>query len=418
MAVSGRDTTSTVLSGLQNGVTYNVALQAVNQNLLVLTVTALNNPGTSSPGVDNESAFSQPATLAIGAPQSSALSAPLSQAPEATVAYPNLKGEGCFIATAAFGFYSAPQVQALRDFRDRYLLVNAPGRAFVAWYYRCGPRGAHYINLHPWLKTPVRLALLPLIVGSLVLTGGSPLAKTALITLAALLLIALLRRKMPGLGRQGGYKITRILLLVILPGLASGAETRPDRPHWSLELKGGAFFPGLSNWSSFYGSSYTGEYGGALAYKLHRQVEVGLAGSYLRASGKGLLPNSQAQAGEVTYQLAPLDLFVLARAVFSEDQWLVPYAAAGYTRLFYREAVQGQDTVQGSVNGYHGRAGIQLLLDGLERDASRSLYLDYGVHHSYLFLEAKYLHARADTVPSGSVNLGGTSCLGGFLFEF
>ena len=80
--------------------------------------------------------------------------------------------------------------------------------------------------------------------------------------------------------------------------------------------------------------------------------------------------------------------------------------------------MKGQGTTKGSVNGYHARGGVEVLLDGLEPSASRSLYQDYGIHHTYLFLEGKYLHAQADTLPSGSVNIGGTSCLGGFLFEF
>jgi hypothetical protein len=223
-------------------------------------------------------------------------------------------------------------------------------------------------------------------------------------------------------------KITLALLLIIIPSLVLGAEgltAEPctDRPHWSLELKGGAFSPATDNWSKFYDSSFMGEYGGALSYKVLRQLEIGIEGSYLRASGTGQLPNhaaagSQAQSGEVTYELLPLNVFVLARGVFSEDQWLVPYAAAGYTRLFYREEIKGGDTTKGSVNGYHARAGVQLLLDGLETDASRSLYHDYGVHHTYLFVEGKYLRAQVNTIPSGSADIGGTSCLGGFLFEF
>lgn len=72
-------------------------------------------------------------------------------------------GGGCFIATAAYGSYLHPQVQLLRDFRDSYLLTNAPGRAFVSFYYRLSPPVADYIAQHETLKLLVRLLLTPLI---------------------------------------------------------------------------------------------------------------------------------------------------------------------------------------------------------------------------------------------------------------
>jgi hypothetical protein len=415
----GGSARSFLLPGLQNGVTYNVAIQAVNDNQFFFTVTAVNNhPGAASPGLNNESSFADVLSRSNGDPLPSPLSNSLSGTPEAIAPFPNLKGEGCFIATAAYGFYSAPQVQVLRDFRDRFLLTNAPGRAFVAWYYRYGPIGAHFINTHPWLKLPVRVALFPLLVAALVLTCSASAEKLAIAVLASLLLAALVHRKLPSLRGALLKKLLLALFICSLPGLAQGAEMRPDRPHWSLELKGGAFFPGLSGWSKFYGSSYQGEYGGALAYKVLRQLEVGLEGSYLQASGTGQFPSDQTLAGKVTIERVPLDVFVLGRAVFDEGQWLVPYAGGGYTRLFYREEVKGQGTTQGSVNGFHVRGGVQLLLDGMEPNAARSLYLDYGIHHTYFFLEGKYLRALADTVQGDSVNLGGTSALAGFLLEF
>ncbi len=72
-------------------------------------------------------------------------------------------GGGCFIATAAYGSYLHPQVQLLRNFRDEYLLTNAPGRAFVALYYRCSPPLAAVIARHPVLRGVVRLALTPVV---------------------------------------------------------------------------------------------------------------------------------------------------------------------------------------------------------------------------------------------------------------
>lgn len=67
----------------------------------------------------------------------------------------------CFIATAAYGSANAPELAYLRGFRDRYLLTNAAGRAFVAAYYRFSPPLARAIRPHPALRAIVRLGLVP-----------------------------------------------------------------------------------------------------------------------------------------------------------------------------------------------------------------------------------------------------------------
>ena len=72
-------------------------------------------------------------------------------------------GGGCFIATAAYGSYLHPQVQLLRQFRDNQLLTNAPGRAFVALYYRCSPPLADFIARHPVLRSVTRTLLTPVV---------------------------------------------------------------------------------------------------------------------------------------------------------------------------------------------------------------------------------------------------------------
>jgi hypothetical protein len=150
-------------------------------------VTAVVNSSIKSkPGSSNESSFSDEASAGVGPTAASPFSAPHHDFPEQPAPFPNLPSKGCFIATAAYGFYSAPQVQALRAFRDRYLMTNAPGRAFVAWYYRHGPAGARYITDHPWLKPVVRVALLPLVLGSIFLTATPSGTKIALLALLAL----------------------------------------------------------------------------------------------------------------------------------------------------------------------------------------------------------------------------------------
>lgn len=181
------DKTSYTLTGLTNDINYKIALTAVSQTTYYVAVTALNGTvGPYDPGISYESAYSE-VSVNVGDSAESDLSSVIVDYPEALVAYPNLpnKGQGCFIATAAYGYYGAPQVQALRDFRDRYLLTNRAGSAFVSWYYEHGPAGAAYLDAHPAWKPLVRAALLPAVGGSLFLTKA-PLSVRILVILCIL----------------------------------------------------------------------------------------------------------------------------------------------------------------------------------------------------------------------------------------
>lgn len=111
-----------------------------------------------------------PTPIPSPSPQASPTTAPppfLALAPA-----PGGGGGGCFIATAAFGSPMASQLTVLRSFRDHYLLTNGAGTAFVHWYYREGPKGAIWMNLHPASKFWARLLLYPLVaLAWMVVTG-------------------------------------------------------------------------------------------------------------------------------------------------------------------------------------------------------------------------------------------------------
>ena len=73
----------------------------------------------------------------------------------------------CFVATAAYGDYSAREVVALRRFRDQYLQASAAGREVIDWYYTHGPSGAAFLLQHESLRKATRVALaLPVVVAN------------------------------------------------------------------------------------------------------------------------------------------------------------------------------------------------------------------------------------------------------------
>jgi hypothetical protein len=206
-----------------------------------------------------------------------------------------------------------------------------------------------------------------------------------------------------------------LIMLLVMPVAVPAAE---PIPHWSLEIKGGYFYPDIENWKTFYGDDKTWHYAGSLAYKVLRQVEVGIEAGIIRDRGQAYAPLNAVKTGSVVYELFPVNVFLLVRGVFSEKQWLVPYVGGGWTRMSYQEKIEDQGTVRGAVNGYHGRAGFQLLLDDIDARSANNMFLDYGIQHTYIFFETQYTRAMINDVNGVSVNLGGTSYLGGVLFEF
>ena len=69
----------------------------------------------------------------------------------------------CFVATAAYGSSLDPRLDSLREFRDRYLITNRPGRALVHFYYDHSPALADYIADRNWLRAIVRGLLAPFV---------------------------------------------------------------------------------------------------------------------------------------------------------------------------------------------------------------------------------------------------------------
>ena len=104
-------------------------------------------------------------------------------------------GGGCFIATAAYGSQMEARVKILCEFRDRFLLTNPIGKAFVDFYYAFSPSIAEVIVDNDTLKTLVRWSLFPFVVVSWVIINLSLIPNSLLIFVFGLILIGLVRKK-------------------------------------------------------------------------------------------------------------------------------------------------------------------------------------------------------------------------------
>ena len=209
--------------------------------------------------------------------------------------------------------------------------------------------------------------------------------------------------------------IIALLILLIMPSTTRAEEDLLGQPRWALELKGGVFEPSLANWSSFYGKKTMPVYGASLAYKYSRRIELGAELGAIHGKGHAAAVLHGTPVGNVTYDLYPVNLFVLARFAGSNDQWMVPYIGGGLTRMYYRQKIEGLEAVRGSADGFHVRGGMQFALDNIDVNASNSMYNYYSVLNTWFFIEAEYIRAIVHSV---STDLGGTAYRAGLLFEF
>jgi hypothetical protein len=71
-------------------------------------------------------------------------------------------GGGCFVATAAYGSWSHPDVVDLRRFRDEVLVKHRAGRAFIHAYWVVGPKLAGLVSAEGVSGRAARALISPL----------------------------------------------------------------------------------------------------------------------------------------------------------------------------------------------------------------------------------------------------------------
>ena len=137
-------------------------------NAASLDTVALTIPTSVQPGsaIDVDFGGLQPQTqfyLGIRAIDTCNAASPIASAAFQTTAINFTTVSPCFIATAAYGTPLAPEIGALRRFRDRELLSNPVGRALVMTYYEYGPALANVVRENETLRNVTRLVLEPVV---------------------------------------------------------------------------------------------------------------------------------------------------------------------------------------------------------------------------------------------------------------
>jgi hypothetical protein len=244
-----------------------------------------------------------------------------------------------------------------------------------------------------------------------------------------------------------------LALLVLAPRAALAADLDLDEARdysspqrFLFELKLGPFMPevdsefssGTHPFQDIYGDSTGIMVRGEFDVELWRKfgtIAVGGTLGYFSKSAQALRDNgtsgapstSTERSGSTTaISLVPLSLLAIYRFDWPADHWrvpLVPYVKLGLNYTFWwidngdgTASVSGQDA-RGGTFGWEFHVGGAFRLDILEPSAARTLDVELGINHTYLFFEFSLIRADGFGAEK-SLRVGDTTWAAGIAFEF
>jgi hypothetical protein len=188
-----------------------------------------------------------------------------------------------------------------------------------------------------------------------------------------------------------------IALVAIAFAAPAFAEEFVD-PHWmespinfSAGFKFGMGFPSTDEFKSVYGEKAIPTYGIEAGWKMVHELELHGELTYWWDQGRGITTDDKQTNEKYKMHMAPAELGLIYRFNFVYDQILVPYiGVSGVYSYYLEEKLDSSWKKRGGIWGAAGKAGLMILLDGVEKRASGGLERDWGINSTYLVYHAKY----------------------------
>jgi hypothetical protein len=349
-------------------------------------------------------------------------------------------GGFCFVATAAYGSYAHPVVQALRWFRDGVLKSNPLGTGLVWLYYRMSPPLADWIAGDEALRGPVRATLVVLVLGILFLLG--------------LPLFWLLRFGVRQVYSRCKSASALGLGLGLIGVIWSGVAEAGPRPKSSIdpvgltfEFHGGPYSPrigrdssepGYESFKQVFGQETTTRplYGLGMELQVYRGIGTAAIGGsfgFMQFVGRGQFADSGEVASDTTvFNILPLNLLLSYRFDWLVDHTaipLVPYVRGGLAYYVWW-ITNGRGEVSDFVNpdtgqpesgsggtfGLVGSVGISFILNTFDDRSARKLHNSVGVRGTYIFFE--YQLAEVNGFGGDGFDFSDHTWNLGFMLEF
>jgi len=209
--------------------------------------------------------------------------------------------------------------------------------------------------------------------------------------------------------------VKRTTGLLVLLLLAAGAQAKEEEPksHFGAGLSYAQVYFQDRVFKEFFKEDYLPGGQAQFTWYLLRNLGLSARVGAFYASGFAVDKTGRRSGEKLQFYVIPTQLEATYRFDFLNEQVLVPWLSAGGDYWLYREDNQFAKDVQGGKTGWHGGAGLGILLDRLEPDSMNEMQQDFGVEN--VFLE---LGVQRTYMTQTGLNFNGWVYSAGLLFEF